>query len=111
MTVAISFTGTEVEAFVEDVEYKHFVTTQPIEIELGETAGHPVTTETSHFAVARLVTETDELEQAMGAPETLDEVSVFISNEDGELGAGLFRIEEGSIDDALDKFEADYLEE
>lgn len=110
MAVAISFTGTDVEAMAEDVEYKHFVTTQPIEIKLGETAGHDVVTETSHFVVASLETETDELTQAMtGAPEELNESSVFISNEDGELGAGLFRIEDGDLDDALEQFEEDYL--
>lgn len=109
MAIAISFTGTEVEAMAEDVEYKHFVTTQPVTIKLGETAGHDVVTESSHFVVASLDVELDELTKATTGQERANESSVFISNEDGELGAGLFRVEEGDIDEALERFEEKYL--
>lgn len=110
MEVAISYTGTEVEDMRDGVEYKHFTTTRPLTIELGETAGHPVTVEVEHFVVASLEMENpDEVSVAMGAPEFVDESSVFISNEDGELGTGLFVIEEGDMDDAIERFEEKYL--
>lgn len=110
MTVGISFTGTSVESMVEDVEYKHFKTTQPVEIPLGETAGNEVSTTAEYFVVASLdMANDDEVAVAMGAPEYLDESTVFISNEEGEVGAGLFVIEEGDMDDAIDRFEEKYL--
>lgn len=79
----------DIEEMQEDVDYCFFETDEPVELGLGETAGHPVTTEAQHFIVAEIDVETDEMQQAMGAPSRVQEASVFISNEDGEVGAGL----------------------
>jgi hypothetical protein len=92
---------------------QHFRTDEPITIELGETAGHQVTVEAQHFIAAAVDREPDTQEIMMGMAEegdTITEASVFISNDEAELGGGLERIEGGDLDDGFRAFETNYLD-
>ena len=106
----VEILDTEVE-FAEDVEGILFRTEEPVEIQVGESAGHPVTTTAQHFAAASIDKELDDdSPQAMMTGQTeINESSVFISNEDGEVGGGFIQVDEGTIEEAIDAFEDDYL--
>lgn len=102
------------EADEEGVEMQHFSVGDEIEVSLGDTAGHEVTVSAEHFIAAAIDVETEEMEQALGAPERNNAGHVLVSNEDGELGAVVTEVvgaesydeDEGvvTIEDAIDTF-------
>lgn len=118
---AITLLDTENEEVQEDVDYQHFETADAVTVSLGETAGNDVTTTTRYFVAASIDTETGDFEQAMGAPPRLNDARIFVSNEDGDLGAEVLVIEaeyeeEGGelvetvgTQDALEQFDEEYL--
>lgn len=116
----VTLLDTTSEEVQEEVDYQHFETAEEITVSLGETAGNDVTTEARYFVAASISTETGEMERAMGAPDVINDARVFVSNEDGELGAQFIAVEaerddDGNItesvgvQDALDEFEEQYL--
>lgn len=100
---------TEVDDMSEDAEGVVFRTEEPVEIQVGESAGNPVTVTTQYFVAASIDMETDEITEMMTGQEYVNESSVFISNEDGEVGGGFIQVDEGEIEDAIEQFEEDYL--
>jgi hypothetical protein len=102
---------TDVDEMDEDVDFTHFRTDEPIEIQVGQSAGNPVRVETQHFVAASVEQETDEMTQMMTGKDYIDESTVFISNEDGDVGAGLedTKVDGGDTEDTLDAFEEKFL--
>lgn len=99
----------EPEEMSEDAEAVVFRTDEPVEVQVGQSAGNPVVVNAQYFVAASIESETDEVTEMMTGQEYIDESSVFISNEDGEVGGGFIQVDEGDIDEALDAFEDDYL--
>lgn len=123
----VELLDTETEKFDDEVDAQHFRTDEPVTVVVGQSVGNDVTVETDYFVVASIegtkelsgmeasmagldpedesVTETDDgmLEVEM------DEASVFISNEDADVGGGFIQVEDADIDDAIAAFEDDYL--
>lgn len=93
----------------EDADGVVFRTEEPVEIQVGESAGHPVYVTASHFVAASVDTELDEQTQMITGQERVDESSVFVSNEDGELGGGFLKVDGGDVEDAIEAFEDDHL--
>lgn len=116
----ITLLDTENEEVQSDVDYQHFSVEEPTEVVLGDTAGNEVTTTTQYFVAASIDTEPGEFEQAMGAPDRLNDARIFVSNEDGDLGAEVLVVEAEyddddelvetvGVEDALDEFSSEYL--
>lgn len=105
----IELLDTDVEKAAEDAETTLFRTENEVEVQVGESAGNPVVVYSRYFIAASIETETDEATEMMTGQEYIDESSVFISNEDGELGGGFVRVEGGEIEDALTEFEDEHL--
>lgn len=105
----VELLDTEVEEASEDADFVHFQTDEEVEIEVGESAGNPVYVQTRYFVAASIDTEADEITQQMTGQERINESSVFISNEDGEIGGGFVKVEEGDLDDAIEQFEDEKL--
>jgi hypothetical protein len=99
----------EPEELSEDAEAVVFRTEEETEVQVAESAGNPVVVNAQYFIAASIETETDEMTEMMTGQETINESSVFISNEEGEVGGGFIQVDEGEIEDALDRFEDDYL--
>lgn len=95
----------------EGVEGTLFRTEDEVEIQVGESAGHPVTVTAQHFIAASIDQELDEDDpmRAMTGETEINESSVFVSNEDGEPGAGVLQVDEGDVEDALTEFEDSHL--
>lgn len=99
----------EIEDMSGDAEAVLVQTDEEVEVEVGVSAGNSVTVSSDHFIAASINTETDEATAMMTGEESVNESSVFISNEEGEVGGGFLRVDEGDIQDAIDDFEEDYL--
>jgi len=100
---------TVVDYFKDSVESQHFRTDEPIEIQVAQAAGNPVYTETVFFVAASVDEALEETNQMLAGEEHVNESSVFISNEDGEVGGGFMKIDGGDIEDAIEQFESEYL--
>lgn len=106
----IEILDTEVENISEDAEdHTLFRVEEPIEVQVSESAGNPVYVRADHFVVISVDMEAPEEMQMMTGEEWVDEVTFFISNEDGEIGGGFGTIEEVDLEEALEQFEEDYL--
>lgn len=105
----VELLDTELDETHEDAEAVHVRAEDSVQIQVGESAGNPVLVEAQYFIVASVEGETDEITEMMTGETEIDEASVFISNEEGEVGGGFIQIEEGDIDDALTELEAEHL--
>lgn len=106
----VEILDTEVE-FAEEADGVLIRTEEAVEIQVGESAGHPITTTVQHFAVASIEKEFEEdsMEAMMSGETEVDESAVFISNEEGEVGSGFVQVDGGDIDDAIERFESEHL--
>lgn len=112
----------------EGVEGSVFRTDDDVEITVGETVqGRSITTTADHFVAASVDTEMeidqltaqmqglspedDEIEEQEDGTllRNIDESSVFIGSDEGEIGYGLLTVEGGEIEDAIEDFEDQYL--
>lgn len=99
---------TDVE-LAEGAEGAHFRTEEEVEIQVGESAGHPVTVTAQHFVAASIDQEADEMTAMMTGQERINESSVFVSNEEAEVGGGFIQVDEGDLEDAIETFEDEHL--
>lgn len=112
----------EVEGAEDVDEYTHLRTSEPVQVQIGESAGNPILVEAQHFVAASVEGvdeyEVNPLEAAMSDGEyeagevvtqEFDEASVFVSNEDGDLGGGVVQVDGGSMQDAIDEFVEEHL--
>lgn len=112
----------------EGVESEVFQTEEDVQIVFGETTqGRPIAGTADRFVAASVDTEIniDQTSAQMhgisvedeGVVEnedgtltrTVNESSVFIASDEGEVGYGLLTVEEGEIEDAILAFEEQYL--
>lgn len=110
----ISLITTEIENTTDGTDGVHFVTEETLTVEVGQSVGNECWAEVDYFIALETEYELDEMQQQMMAmqqgvePDEIDshveEASVFISNKDGEIGAGLIRDEGGTVNGVLQQF-------
>lgn len=117
------------EELQEGTEATVFRTDGPTRVQIGESAGNPLYVEAEYFVALSIdgtqsvdpmtammqgiEPEDDEVvaqDEETGELEIeVDEASIFVSNEDAEVGGGVVQLEGGDIEDALEEFEAKHL--
>lgn len=106
----IEYLDSDVEELDEEADAVHFKTDEAVKLAVDETVGNDVYVEAEYFIAASIDKEIeDEMQQMMAGAERVNESSVFISNEDGELGGGFIRVDEGDLEDAVGEFENEHL--
>jgi hypothetical protein len=116
----VTLITTEIDDTTDGTDGVLFQTDGPITVEVGQSAGNRCWAEVEYFIALETEYELDEMQQNIMAmqqgvePEEIDseveEASVFISNEDGDIGAGLIREEGGTANGVLAEF-ADSIED
>lgn len=107
----IEVLDTEIDEIQEDAKAHLFRTPEPVTVQVGLSAGNPVTVTTDYFIAASIEMEADEQTRMMTGEEVIDESSVFISNEGGEVGGGIIQVEDGGdLEDAFKQFETEHLD-
>lgn len=105
----VELVDTDVEDASEDAETQHFRTEEEVTVQVGETVGNPIIVRAKYFVAASIDQEADEVTQMMTGEEHINESSVFVSNEEGEIGGGFIQVDGGDVEDAIGRFEEDYL--
>lgn len=123
--------GIEAVREVKNDESEHAIlyrTDSPVRVELGESAGNVVFSESEYFLIvdvnvsqdqilADMGLDTDEFSEeeldglmdSMGIPAGINEGAVALSNEDGEVGHVVIREDGADLDGTLDAFTEQYL--
>lgn len=120
---------TEVENTTDAATAQHFTTDEPVEIPIGESVGNEMFVRSEYFVAMSVdgavkmnpieamqegveVDEEAVSEDEDGNPYVeveVDESSVFVSNEDGDVGGGVLTMDGGDVESVLDEFAAEYL--
>lgn len=125
----IEILSTDVQDTTDAATAQHFRTEDEVEIPIGESAGNEMFVRSEYFVAISIdgavemnpmqamtqgievdedaVVENDEGEQVVEVD--VNEASVFVSNEDGEVGGGVHQEDGGTLDGVLDNFEENYL--
>jgi hypothetical protein len=96
------------DEMVGDVVF--FRTEEPVLLEIGESVGNPMYVEAQYFIAASVEGEVeDEIQQMMTGEDYVEETSIFVSNEDGEMGGGVLRLDDtADTDAAIEEFEEEH---
>lgn len=106
----VEMLDTEVDEMDDDAEVQHVRAESPTDIKVGESAGNDVLVEAQYFVAASIEKDIDdEVTKQMTGEDHVDEASVFVSNEEGEVGGGFIQVDGGNLDDAITELEDDYL--
>lgn len=106
------------EEVQDDAETLLFKTDEPVEIQIGDSVGNPIVTRAEYFAVISIDTEVpmnpmqaamEGVEDPEDATVEVDETTVHVANEDAEIGGGVFTIEGGTVDEAVEQFSDEHL--
>lgn len=110
----ITLVTTDIENLTEQTDGVLFESDEVLHVQVGETAGNPCYTDVDQFVALKTEYELDEQQAQLMAMQTgqepdeidreVEEASVFISNEDGEIGAGLIREKDGEVNDVIQQF-------